>query len=77
MKLEGAAGGRFQTVMLIGIQDPEVMNRVDEFDDKLLAGLYEVDRRTSGNTATLRFTKLPERHRNLSTAPLVRTALGS
>lgn len=51
MKLEGAAGGRFQTLMLIGIQDPEVMRRVDEFHDKLLAAMYERARRTIGPAA--------------------------
>lgn len=51
MKLEGAARGRYQTVMLVGIQDPEVMQRVDEFHDKLLAALYERTRRTIGEAA--------------------------
>lgn len=41
MKLEGAAKGRFQTIMLIGIQDPAVLNRIDEFHDRMLAALYE------------------------------------
>jgi hypothetical protein len=51
MKLEGAGGGRFQTVMLIGIQDPEVLSRIDEFHDKLLAALYARARRTIGAAA--------------------------
>jgi hypothetical protein len=41
MKLEGAAAGRYQTIMLIGIQDPDVLGRVDEFHDKMLAALYQ------------------------------------
>jgi hypothetical protein len=31
MKLEGAAGGGFQTVMLIGIRDPKVLSQMDLF----------------------------------------------
>jgi hypothetical protein len=33
MKLEGARGGDFQTIMLIGIEDPEVLANLDEFHD--------------------------------------------
>lgn len=51
MKLEGAAAGRFQTLMLIGIQDPEVLSRLDEFHDKLLHALYQRTRRTIGEAA--------------------------
>jgi len=51
MKLEGAAAGRFQTIMLIGIQDPEVLSRLDEFHDKLLHALYQRTRRTIGEAA--------------------------
>lgn len=51
MKLEGAAGGRYQTIMLIGIQDPEVLKRVDEFHDKLLDALYARARRSLGDAA--------------------------
>jgi hypothetical protein len=51
MKLEGAASGRFQTVMLIGIQDPEVLSRIDEFHDQMLAALYERTRKTIGPAA--------------------------
>jgi Acyclic terpene utilisation family protein AtuA len=40
MKLEGAAAGRFQTIMLIGIQDPAVLSRIDDFHDSMLAALY-------------------------------------
>lgn len=31
MKLEGAAGGPFQTIMMVGIQDPKVLAEVDRF----------------------------------------------
>lgn len=51
MKLEGAAGGRYQTIMLVGIQDPEVLGRVDEFHDRLLAALYARTRSTIGDAA--------------------------
>ncbi|QDH73470.1 acyclic terpene utilization AtuA family protein [Brevundimonas sp. M20] len=51
MKLEGAAASRYQTVMLIGIQDPEVMARVDEFHDKMLGALYHRVHSTIGEAA--------------------------
>ncbi len=51
MKLEGAAAGRYQTIMLIGIQDPAVLSRIDEFHDNLLAALYERVRKTIGSAA--------------------------
>lgn len=51
LKLEGAAGRRFQTVMLIGIQDPAVLANLDEFHDKLLHALNQRVRRTIGEAA--------------------------
>lgn len=51
MKLEGAASSRYQTTMLIGIQDPEVLRRIDTFHDRLLAALYERTRNTIGSAA--------------------------
>lgn len=51
MKLEGAGRGRYQTLMLIGIQDPDILARVDEFHDKMLATLYERTRKTIGPAA--------------------------
>lgn len=51
MKLEGAAGRRFQTVMLIGIQDPEVLSRLDAFHDTMLAALYQRVESTIGAAA--------------------------
>lgn len=46
MKLEGAGTAGYQTVMLIGIQDPEVLGRLDEFHDRMLGALYERVRST-------------------------------
>ena len=40
MKLEGAAGGPSQTIMLIGIQDPSVLANLDRFHDRMLAALH-------------------------------------
>jgi hypothetical protein len=51
MKLEGAGRGRYQTLMLIGIQDPDILTRVDEFHDQMLAALYERARKTIGPAA--------------------------
>lgn len=51
MKLEGASAGRYQTIMLVGIQDPAVLGRIDEFEEKLLAALYERVRTTIGSAA--------------------------
>lgn len=31
MKLEGASSGPFQTIMLIGIEDPEVLSNLETF----------------------------------------------
>jgi len=41
MKLEGAGGGQFQTIMLIGIRDPEVLNDVDGFLSRMSSALYD------------------------------------
>ncbi len=41
MKLEGAAAGPYQTIMLVGVQDPDVLADIDGFHDRLLAALYE------------------------------------
>lgn len=48
MKIEGAGTAGYQTVMLIGIQDPVVLARLDEFHDKMLAVLRERVRKTMG-----------------------------
>ena len=41
MKLEGAGGGRCQTLMLVGVQDPDVLADVDGFHDRMLAALMQ------------------------------------
>ncbi len=41
MKLEGASAGQFQTVMLVGIQDPVVLNDLDAFEARMTKVLYE------------------------------------
>ncbi len=41
MKLEGAAAGLYQTIMLVGIQDPDVLADIDGFHDRLLGALYQ------------------------------------
>ena len=46
MKLEGAAAGNYQTLMLIGIQDPDVLSNVNAFHDRLLEALYERTRKS-------------------------------
>jgi hypothetical protein len=51
LKLEGASRGRYQTIMLIGIQDPDVLSRLDEFHDRMLEALYERARRSVGPEA--------------------------
>jgi hypothetical protein len=51
MKLEGAAAGRFQTIMLVGIQDPLILSRIDEFHDKMLATLNQRVRSAIGDAA--------------------------
>ncbi|HWU79755.1 MAG TPA: acyclic terpene utilization AtuA family protein [Caulobacter sp.] len=51
LKLEGAGAGGYQTLMLIGIQDPQVLSRLDEFHDKMLAALKQRVRTTIGEAA--------------------------
>ena len=51
MKLEGAGGGAFQTIMLIGIEDPEVLANLDAFHDGMQAALTDRIRRTFGAEA--------------------------
>lgn len=41
MKLEGAGGGRYQTLMLVGVQDPDVLRDIEQFHDRLLDALYQ------------------------------------
>ncbi len=51
LKLEGAGAGGYQTIMLVGIQDPEVLSRLDEFHDKMLAALNRRVKTTIGEAA--------------------------
>jgi Acyclic terpene utilisation family protein AtuA len=53
MKLEGARSGDFQTIMLIGIEDPEVLANLDEFHDRMQRVL--TDRITKTFGAAVRF----------------------
>jgi Acyclic terpene utilisation family protein AtuA len=46
LKLEGAGGGPFQTIMLIGIEDPDVLEDVDGFLERMARGLRERLNRT-------------------------------
>ncbi|WP_109809011.1 acyclic terpene utilization AtuA family protein [Sphingosinithalassobacter portus] len=41
MKLEGAGGGKYQTLMLVGIQDPDVLNDIEGFHDRMLKVLNQ------------------------------------
>ncbi|MEA1652184.1 acyclic terpene utilization AtuA family protein [Nitrospirillum sp. BR 11164] len=51
MKLEGARGGDYQTIMLIGIEDPEVLANLDEFHDRMHKTLVERIAATFGDEA--------------------------
>lgn len=51
MKLEGASAGQYQTVMLIGIQDPVVLKDLPTFEAKMTSALYERVHATMGKAA--------------------------
>ncbi|MBY8829864.1 acyclic terpene utilization AtuA family protein [Hephaestia mangrovi] len=51
MKLEGASSGQFQTIMLVGIQDPIVLADLNDFHDRMLAICTERVRATIGDEA--------------------------
>jgi hypothetical protein len=51
MKLEGAGPGPFQTIMFVGIEDPEVIASIDLFHDRLHAALVERVLQTFGAEA--------------------------
>ncbi len=51
MKLEGASGGPFQTIMLVGIEDPAVLADVDGFLARMAYALDRRLRRTLGAEA--------------------------
>ena len=52
MKLEGARAGPYQTLMLIGIEDPEVLAHLDELHEKMHAALVDRITSTFGDEAT-------------------------
>jgi hypothetical protein len=51
MKLEGAATGDFQTIMLVGIRDPLVLAELDSFLPRMEAALAERARQLLGEAA--------------------------
>lgn len=51
MKLEGAAGGPYQTIMMVGIEDPAVLSQLDLFHHHMLAALNARVERTIGHEA--------------------------
>jgi len=51
MKLEGAAGGPFQTIMIVGIEDRAVMADLDGFMARMDEALRDRVRRTMGEAA--------------------------
>jgi hypothetical protein len=51
MKLEGASAGPYQTIMLIGIEDPDVLANLQAFHDRLLAALHDRVAKTVGSEA--------------------------
>ncbi len=51
LKLEGASSGAFQTIMLVGIQDPIVLRNLNDFHDRMLTKLNERVRATIGEAA--------------------------
>lgn len=51
LKLEGASSGKFQTVMLVGIQDPVVLNDLTTFHDRMLTVCTERVESTIGAEA--------------------------
>ena len=51
MKLEGASGGQYQTIMMIGITDPLVLANLDLFHDKMRHALTRRVERTIGEAA--------------------------
>ena len=51
MKLEGAGGGPYQTMSIVGIEESEVLAELDLFHDRLLVALHERVHRTFGQEA--------------------------
>ena len=46
MKLEGAGGGAYQTIMIVGIRDPEVLKDIDGFLERMAGELHGRVQRT-------------------------------
>jgi hypothetical protein len=59
MKLEGAGGGPFQTIMLVGIEDPDVLADVDGFVARMQRGLRDRITRTMGANAEIDISLRP------------------
>jgi Acyclic terpene utilisation family protein AtuA len=59
MKLEGAGGGPFQTIMLVGIEDPDVLADVDGFVARMERGLRDRIARTIGASADIDISLRP------------------
>jgi hypothetical protein len=59
MKLEGAGGGPFQTIMLVGIADPDVLADVDAFVARMERGLRQRVARTMGADAGIDISLRP------------------
>ena len=59
MKLEGAGGGPFQTVMLVGIEDPAVLANVDCFVARMGRTLRDRVARTLGADAEVDLSLRP------------------
>ena len=59
MKLEGAGGGPFQTIMLVGIEDPTVLTDVDSFVLRMERALRERVARTLGQGAAIDLSLRP------------------
>jgi hypothetical protein len=59
MKLEGAGGGPFQTMMLVGIEDPDVLADVDGFVARMELGLRDRLARTMGADADIDISLRP------------------
>ncbi|MET0273213.1 MAG: acyclic terpene utilization AtuA family protein [Phenylobacterium sp.] len=51
MKLEGASGGQYQTIMMIGVRDPAVLANLDLFHDRMQHALVRRVERTMGERA--------------------------
>jgi Acyclic terpene utilisation family protein AtuA len=51
MKIEGASGGQYQTIMIIGIADPQVLSNLDIFHDRMHHALVRRVQRTIGEAA--------------------------